>query len=90
VVSERYPEIKGEQLYSDLLVQLEGTENRIVQERRTYNEIVRDYNTYRQTGIRALIAGAIFGFPYQRDYFAATSEAQTAPSVRDAFDPNKK
>jgi LemA protein len=85
VVVEKYPEIKGDQLYSDLQSQLEGSENRIAQERRTYNEVVREYNTYRQKGISALIAGAIFGFPYEREYFKASADAQTAPSVRDAF-----
>jgi LemA protein len=82
VVVERYPEIKGEQMYSDLLTQLEGTENRIAQERRTFNEAVRAYNTYRQKGISALIAGSIFGFPYQKEFFAAATEAQQAPSVK--------
>ena len=85
VVVERYPEIKGDQLYSDLMTQLEGTENRIAQERRVYNEVVREYNTYRQRGIKALIAGSIFGFPYEKAFFAAQPEAQTAPSVKDAF-----
>ncbi len=86
VVVERYPDIKGDQLYSDLMTQLEGTENRIAQERRTFNEAVREYNTYRQKGVRALVAGAIFGFPYQKEFFAAAPEAQTAPSVKDAFE----
>lgn len=85
VVAEQYPDIKGDQLYSDLLTQLEGTENRIVQERRTFNEVVKEYNVYRQTGIAPLIAGAIFGFPYQRDFFKATDAAQTAPDVRNVF-----
>lgn len=85
VVVERYPEIKGDQLYSDLMTQLEGTENRIAQERRSYNTSVREYNIYRQKGIKALIAGSIFGFPYEKQFFAAQSEAQTAPSVKDAF-----
>ncbi len=85
VVVERYPEIKGDQLYSDLMNQLEGTENRIAQERRSFNTSVREYNTYRQKGIKALIAGSIFGFPYEKEFFAAQPEAQTAPSVKDAF-----
>ena len=82
VVVERYPDIKGEQMYSDLLTQLEGTENRIAQERRTFNEAVRSYNTYRQKGVSALIAGSIFGFPYEKQFFAAVTEAQQTPSVK--------
>jgi len=86
VVVERYPDIKGEQMYSDLLTQLEGTENRITQERRSFNEAVRNYNTYRQKGIAALIAGSIFGFPYQKEFFAAAPEAQQAPNVKQLFE----
>lgn len=85
VVVERYPEIKGDNLYSDLLTQLEGTENRITQERRTFNQSVRAYNTYRQKGIGALIAGSVFGFPYERQFFEAQAEAQTAPNVKEIF-----
>ncbi len=85
VVVEQYPEIKGDQNYADLMAAIEGSENRIAQERKAYNDVVREYNVYRQKGVGPLIAGAIFGFPYERTFFAAQAEAQTAPSVRDAF-----
>ncbi len=85
VVVEQYPDIKGEALYTDLLTQLEGTENRITQERRVFNESVRNYNTYRQKGVGAMVAGAIFGFPYEKQFFAASTEAQEAPKVKDLF-----
>lgn len=87
VVAEQYPQIKGDQMYSDLMTQLEGTENRITQERRLFNEAVRDYNTYRQSGIWALLAGAVFGFPYEKEFFAASEEAQSAPAAKDLFTP---
>lgn len=86
VVVEQYPQIKGDQLYADLMTQLEGTENRIAQERRVFNEVVRNYNTYRQKSLNALIAGSLFGFPYSKEFFQAQPEAQTAPSVKKAFD----
>ncbi|MGB5138824.1 MAG: LemA family protein, partial [Candidatus Zixiibacteriota bacterium] len=76
---------KCEALYTDLLTQLEGTENRIAQERRTFNEAVRAYNSYRQKGAGALIAGTVFGFPYEKQFFAASIEAQEAPQVKDLF-----
>jgi LemA protein len=85
VVVERYPQIKGDQLYSDLMTQLEGTENRVAQERRSFNQAVRAYNTYRQKGFAALMAGSFFGFPYEKEFFAAQSEAQTAPDVGELF-----
>lgn len=90
VVVEQYPEIKGDQNYADLMAAIEGSENRIAQERKAYNDVVGEYNVYRQKGVGPLIAGAIFGFPYQRDFFQAQPEAQTAPSVRDAFNQGQK
>ncbi|MDX5626995.1 MULTISPECIES: LemA family protein [unclassified Brenneria] len=45
VVSERYPELKADSLYKDLMVQLEGTENRIAVARGRYVEAVQHYNT---------------------------------------------
>ncbi len=86
VVVEQYPQIKGDQLYADLQTQLEGTENRIAQERRAYNEAIREYNVYRQKGVMALIAGSFFGFPYDKAFFAAETDAQKAPSVKDVFE----
>jgi LemA protein len=44
VVSERYPELKATQNFSELQAQIEGTENRINVERNKFNETVRDYN----------------------------------------------
>ncbi|WP_419808076.1 LemA family protein, partial [Sphingomonas sp.] len=42
-LQEAYPELKSQQGYRDLLVSLEGTENRITQARRDYNQAVQDY-----------------------------------------------
>ncbi len=45
VVVERYPELKSIAGFSDLQAQIEGTENRITNERRRYIESVQAYNT---------------------------------------------
>jgi LemA protein len=45
VVVERYPELKSIAGFSDLQAQIEGTENRISNERRRYIEAVQAYNT---------------------------------------------
>ena len=42
VVSENYPDLKANQNFRDLQVELSGTENRISVERQRYNEVVRD------------------------------------------------
>jgi LemA protein len=44
VVVERYPELKSIAGFSDLQAQIEGTENRITNERRRYIESVQAYN----------------------------------------------
>ena len=43
VVVERYPELKSTQAFSDLMVQLEGTENRINVERNRYNDVMLSF-----------------------------------------------
>ena len=44
VVSENYPNLKANQGFQDLRVQLEGTENRITVARNRYIKTVADYN----------------------------------------------
>ena len=44
VVVERYPDLKANQAFQDLRVQLEGTENRITVARNRYIKTVQDYN----------------------------------------------
>lgn len=44
-VSENYPNLKANQGFQDLRVQLEGTENRVTVARNKYIEAVRQYNT---------------------------------------------
>jgi hypothetical protein len=44
VVTENYPNLKANQGFQDLRVQLEGTENRITVARNRYIKAVQDYN----------------------------------------------
>ena len=61
VVVERYPDLKANQNFLELQTQLEGTENRIANERRKYIETVRDYNTNIRRFPRNIYA-SMFGF----------------------------
>jgi len=79
VVVERYPDLKSTQAFRDLMVQLEGTENRINVERNQFNEIARDYNTRIQRFPGTVIAST-FGFQ-PRPYFRSQPGAETAPKV---------
>ena len=56
VVMEQYPQLKSSDNVSNLMTQLEGTENRIAVERMRYNESVTGYNTMIATWPRSMIA----------------------------------
>ena len=80
VVVEKYPDIKSTESYRDLLVQLEGTENRIAVARKDFNEVAQGYNTAIKLFPSSLIAGYA-GFK-ERPYFSAAPEAAKAPAVK--------
>jgi LemA protein len=82
-VFERYPDLKANQNYMDLQKQLEGTENRISEERRKFNETAKAYNIRIRRFPANFIAG-IFGFD-KRPYFDAPEGAEEAPSVDSLF-----
>jgi len=79
VVAEQYPQLKANQNFLDLQVQLEGTENRITVERQAFNEVVQEYNKYVRSFPQTLLAG-MYGFT-QKAYFAADNGADKAPKV---------
>lgn len=79
VVVERYPDIKANANFLDLQAQLEGTENRIANERRKFNEIAREYNTTRRSFPTAIVA-SLAGFG-EKAYFEAQEGAEGAPAV---------
>ncbi len=79
VVVEKYPELKANQNFRDLQVQLEGTENRISTERRAFNEATQEYNSKRRSFPTNLVAG-MFGFK-EKGYFQAAAGADKAPTV---------
>ena len=82
VVVEKYPDLKATQNFRDLQVQLEGTENRITQERRRFNESAQAFNTTRLSFPTVVIAG-FFGSRFnEKPYFKAQAGAETAPKVK--------
>lgn len=78
-VVENYPTLKSADTVQNLMIQLEGTENRISVERKVYNDTVLAYNTSIKVIPRRLIA-SIFGFG-ERTYFEVTEEAKVVPKV---------
>jgi LemA protein len=79
VVVEQYPQLQAVQAFRDLMVQLEGTENRVAVERRTFNQVAQDYNTRIRRFPAALFA-PMMGFQ-PKPYFQAAAGAETAPKV---------
>jgi len=86
VTVEQYPNLKANQGFSDLRVQLEGTENRITVARNRYIQAVQDYNVLARSFPSNLTAMA---FSYKpKENFSVQNEAAIAapPTV----DFNKK
>jgi LemA protein len=81
MIREAYPDLKSNQNFLALQSQLEGTENRIAISRKDYNEAVRDYNTTLRTFPTVLWAKTFYSGSKPMQLFAATAEAQTAPTV---------
>lgn len=79
--SEAYPKLQASAQFTDLMKELEGTENRILRSREQYNEAVKDYNS-ELNKIRGTAVNKATGQPFKpRVYFAATSDATAAPAV---------
>lgn len=79
VVVERYPDLKSNQNFLDLSVQLEGTENRIAIARQDYNNTVTEYNTKRLR-FPTNITASLFGFD-EKPFYKASAGATEVPSV---------
>ncbi len=74
VVSEQYPNLRANQGFSDLRVQLEGTENRIAVARNRYIQAVQAYNVL----VRSLptnLTAMVMGYT-TRESFTVANEAQ--------------
>ena len=78
-VTENYPDLKANEQFRDLQVQLEGTENRIAVARNRYISTVQDYNTYVRQFPQAMTAKVI-GMKAKPN-FSAEAGASKAPTV---------
>ncbi|NLW17846.1 MAG: LemA family protein [Firmicutes bacterium] len=79
VVVENYPELKADKVFTGLMDELAGTENRIAQHRMLYNDEVKTYNTY-IARFPNVIWAKLFGRT-ARVYFEIPDAAQLAPEV---------
>ena len=81
VTVERYPDLKANQGFRDLRVQLEGTENRITVARNRYIDTIAEYNVLARSSPTNL-TGKVMGYA-PKPTFTVQNEAQisTPPSV---------
>ena len=79
-VREAYPNLKADKHFTELMTQLEGTENRIKIERDNYNRAVTGLNTKIRTFPGSLV-NSMMANVKQREVFQADEAAKTAPKV---------
>ena len=79
-IQENYPDLKANENFRDLQVQLEGTENRINEAHNSYNAAVQKYNVEIRSFPKNIFAG-IFGFS-QMTKFEAEAGTEKAPQVK--------
>src|ERR1041385_6074500 len=76
-VSENYPNLKANENFKELQLELSDTENKIQAARRFYNSVVQDLNNGLQSFPSNMI-GTMFGFT-PRDFFQLENEAAKEP-----------
>jgi len=81
VVVERYPNLKADQHFKDLMNQLEGTENRINVARVRYNDAVKNFNYSIRSFPNSLTNNFILKLE-KKEYFKAEEAAKKAPEVK--------
>ena len=80
VVVEAYPELKANQNFRDLQVQLEGTENRISVARQRYNQAVEQFNFSIRRFPNSLTNRLLLHLE-RKEYYEADAAAREAPKV---------
>ena len=78
VVSENYPNLKANQSFQDLRVQLEGTENRITVARNRYIKAVQEYNVLARSFPTNLTA-MMFSYSVKPNFTVDNEKAISAP-----------
>lgn len=79
LIMENYPQLLSIEAVRDLMVQLEGTENRISVARQRYNEAVQKYNSSTRVFPKNIIA-SVFGFK-ELPFYKGVEKSEQAPTV---------
>jgi LemA protein len=79
-VIQSTPQLKANQNFLDLMVSVEGTENRILQERKRYGERATEYNSKLRRFPNNVFVG--FGDFKRMELFEAQASSKDAPKVK--------
>lgn len=82
VVAEQYPNLKANQGFSDLRVQLEGSENRVTVARNAFIRAVQDYNILTRSFPSNLTA-MVFSYQAKPSFTVQNEAAIASPPVVD-------
>ncbi|PPQ43965.1 LemA family protein [Rhodopseudomonas palustris] len=81
VVTENYPQLKSDELFKNLMAQLEGTENRITVARNRYIKAVAAYNVTVRS-VPTNFTAMMFGYKEKPNFTVENEKAiSTAPKV---------
>ncbi len=78
MVTENYPNLKANQGFQDLRVQLEGTENRITVARNRYIKAVQEYNV-KVRSVPTNLTAMVFGYDVKPGFTVSNEAAISAP-----------
>jgi LemA protein len=81
-VAENYPQLKANENFRDLQVQLEGTENRIAIARRRYITSVQEYNNLVTVPPTSWTNAVLYHKQPKAQFTATTAGAEQAPRVK--------
>src|ERR1700753_537227 len=87
-VTEAYPDLKSNENFRDLQVQLDGSENRIAVARQKYIEAVQAYNTTARA-LPNLLTAKLFDFQLKPNFTVANESTIAAPPTVDFGKPTK-
>ncbi len=82
VVAEQYPQLKANENFRDLQVQLEGTENRIAVARRRYIDTVQEFNNLVTVPPTSWTNSLLYKKSPKAQFAATTAGAEQAPRVK--------
>jgi LemA protein len=81
-VAENYPQLKANENFRDLQVQLEGTENRIAVARRRYIDAVQEFNNLVTVPPTSWTNSMLYKKQPKAQFAATTPNAEQAPKVK--------